>query len=137
MGYQKIYFFDVFRTSWPIWCQVGSREWKKVLRGANKPRFWGLDALKHSIGSAFQHGKNAGVSSPGLGGKSYGGSPLTCPGRKEWLPGVGAMIHYFYNFEAWKMMPENGEIGVPKWLQKVKEIRKSRLLHALGRGSET
>ena len=32
------------------------------------------------------------------------------------------------------MMPKNGEIGVPKWLQKVKEIRKSRLLHALGRG---
>ena len=79
----------------------------------------------------------SGVSSPGLRGKSYGGSPLTCPGRKEWVPGVVAMIHYFYNFEAWKMMPENGEIGVPKWLQKVKEIWKSRLLHALGRGSET
>ena len=78
---QKSRIFDVFRTSWPIWCQVGSRGWKKVLQGAKKTRFWGLDALKHSIGSAFQHGKNAGVSSPGLGGKSYGG--IADPGQKE------------------------------------------------------
>ena len=141
----KKWSFCDFGDSWPLWCQVGPRGeakgafWSIRRPKSSKYKTWrGRKKLSrvshwHILQSLISHlpmpfslnstllymcffaQLSLGQSSPRLGGKTYGGSPLTWPRPKILQTRFRQAKNPRPPFRGLKLMWKNWEIWVPKW----------------------
>ena len=118
---------------------------KKVVRSASLAcftitHFSVAKAIFKKYGNTFQkcftfYQLTLAQTSPRLGGKTYGGSPLTCPRPKILLPRFRVANRYLPPFRGLKIMTKIDEFWVPKWRLRRSKYGKVASQTPLGRVS--